>query len=118
MCQRCTDRVQIVVKHLGQRDGSQADSAGNVHGPLQTQNVCTVPQPMRRLVTYGQNHIKFWSLLRGPAAPVSADGSLPVNVDVGTFARGNTHSVLSACFLPSGIVLTGKFTVPLIWLQH
>jgi hypothetical protein len=28
-------------------------------------------------------------------------------VDAGVFGRGSMHSVLSACFLPSGIVLTG-----------
>jgi hypothetical protein len=91
-----------------------------------------------RLVTYGQNHIKFWQLQRGSsssggaaaaaggrgvsgggaaprkaAAAAAAAGSAPPNelsvmVDAGVFGRGSMHSVLSACFLPSGLVLTGE----------
>lgn len=58
-----------------------------------------------RLVTYGQNHIKFWRVGPDPRGPA---GSLNPTSESGIYALGKTHSVLSAAFLPSGIVLTGK----------
>ncbi len=58
-----------------------------------------------RLVTYGQNHIKFWRVGPDPRGPA---GSLNPTSESGVYALGKTHSVLSAAFLPSGIVLTGK----------
>lgn len=69
-------------------------------------------------MSYGQNHIKFWTLQR-PGAPAptgagansssnSSSGELAIAVDSGTFGKASVHSVLSACFLPSGVVLTGS----------
>ena len=56
-----------------------------------------------RLVTYGQNHIKFWNVALDP----KATGLMSNKSASGVFANVKTHTVLSACFLPSGVVLSG-----------
>ncbi|WIA35025.1 hypothetical protein OEZ86_003516 [Tetradesmus obliquus] len=62
-----------------------------------------------RLVTFGQNHIRFWRLDRSSSSSSSsASGELAASSDAGVFGKGGTHSVLSAAFLPSGVVLTGS----------
>jgi len=55
-----------------------------------------------RLVTYGQNHIKFGAVATDRAGAVS------VELRAGTYGASGTHTVLAACFLPSGTVLTGN----------
>jgi microtubule-associated protein-like 6 len=60
-----------------------------------------------RLVTYGQNHVKYWRLDRSNSSS-SAASDLNATSDAGVFAKGGTHSVLSAVFLSSGVVLTGE----------
>ncbi|GAX81084.1 hypothetical protein CEUSTIGMA_g8518.t1 [Chlamydomonas eustigma] len=56
-----------------------------------------------KLVTYGQNHIKFWSL-----GTDTRTGDLTNQSKSGVFSSTKTHTVLSACFLQSGIVLSGN----------
>ncbi len=56
-----------------------------------------------RLVTYGQNHIKFWDLSVDPKT-----GEMGNQAKAGVFSGTKTHTVLSACFLPSGVVLSGS----------
>ena len=60
-----------------------------------------------RLVTWGQNHIKFWDLSADPRDPSGT--ALSCATHSGSFsASTQTHTVLSACYLPSGVVLSGK----------
>eukprot|EP00201_Polytomella_parva_P008190 CAMPEP_0175056820 /NCGR_PEP_ID=MMETSP0052_2-20121109/10898_1 /TAXON_ID=51329 ORGANISM="Polytomella parva, Strain SAG 63-3" /NCGR_SAMPLE_ID=MMETSP0052_2 /ASSEMBLY_ACC=CAM_ASM_000194 /LENGTH=683 /DNA_ID=CAMNT_0016321919 /DNA_START=241 /DNA_END=2291 /DNA_ORIENTATION=+ len=90
-----------------------------------------------RLATYGLNHLKFWNLNIDSAAIRAAKGEggvvdvkkkggkpTPANAataaappspftcsptsDAGVFSLGKTHSIFSAIFLPSGLVLTGN----------
>ncbi|GIL85815.1 hypothetical protein Vretimale_19546 [Volvox reticuliferus] len=60
-----------------------------------------------RLLTYGQNHIKFWRLGVDPRGGTGS-GALNPSSESGTFSLGTTHTVTGACFLPSGTVLTGN----------
>ncbi|GMH44987.1 hypothetical protein BSKO_12944 [Bryopsis sp. KO-2023] len=57
-----------------------------------------------RLATFGQNHIKFWKL---NATTHKNSKSLGVQVDAGQYGKFSTHCILSACFLPSGTLLSG-----------
>lgn len=58
-----------------------------------------------RLVTYGQNHVKFWTV--SPDPDPKKTGQLTNKNASGVFVNVKTHTVLSACFLPSGVVLSG-----------
>ncbi|KAG2487374.1 hypothetical protein HYH03_013944 [Edaphochlamys debaryana] len=58
-----------------------------------------------RLVTYGQNHIKFWKV---PPDPRAGGGALAPVSEAGVYALGKTHTITAACFLRSGIVLSGN----------
>ncbi|KAG2444303.1 hypothetical protein HXX76_001060 [Chlamydomonas incerta] len=57
-----------------------------------------------RLVTYGQNHIKFWRLGPDPRNPALVS---PIS-EAGMYSLGKTHTVTGAVFLRSGVVLTGN----------
>ena len=59
------------------------------------------------MVTFGANHVKFWKLGQD-AQQEHGIMELPLQVDAGVYLKGNTHSVLAACFLPGGLLLTGQ----------
>ncbi|KAK9816488.1 hypothetical protein WJX72_000919 [[Myrmecia] bisecta] len=58
-----------------------------------------------RIVTYGQNHIRFWTVQRSKA-PGSVT-TMTASSQSGQYGKEATHSIWSACFLPTGLVLTG-----------
>ena len=73
--------------------------------PPSTYGVVWSKYEPERLVTYGQNHIKLWTLSPDP----KVSGLLTNKNTSGVFDNVKTHTVLSACFLPSGVVLSGKW---------
>jgi len=73
--------------------------------PPTTYGVIWSPFETERMVTYGQNYIKFWQLL--PPGGSSSEG-LNCRMESGIYNIVKTHTVLGAVFLPSGIVLTGN----------
>lgn len=53
------------------------------------------------VVTYGANHIKFWTLI------MSRTG-LTTELKAGHYGKSGTHTILGGCFLPSGLFLSGN----------
>lgn len=59
-----------------------------------------------RILAYGVNFIKFWTLLRGnkgEGQPLTLSSP-----EAGSFGNAATQTVTSAAFLPSGVVLSGS----------
>eukprot|EP00892_Ulva_mutabilis_P006773 jgi/Ulvmu1/4468/UM002_0193.1 len=72
-----------------------------------------------QLATFGHNHVHFWKLRRSAAEESMKSGEkLAVELEAGQWCKVPTHSTYSACWLPSGLLVSGSEDGALITWKH
>ncbi|KAG1660540.1 hypothetical protein FOA52_003891 [Chlamydomonas sp. UWO 241] len=100
----CTDNAHTLYLWIWPKKQLLMERKTYNGAPPATYGLVWSPFEPSRFTTWGQNHIKFWRLADG----VDSSGMRTCDTQSGSFAGTKTHTPLSACFLPSGIVLSGN----------
>lgn len=103
----CTDNSHTLYIWDWQRKQCLMERKTQPGAPPTTYGVVWSPFEPDRVLTYGQNYIKFFLLQRPPPKKEHMT-TWSAKQDAGVFSISRTHTIFSACFLPSGIVLTGN----------